>query len=334
MKKLNFKLIIAIIVIAVILLSIAVVILAKKKPTQQTTVTQTTATVRPLQPVDYPADKPATANNKIYFISKNQLRTYDLKTQKDGIFDFPAHEDVFNIGSIIALAGKNDSVVLRLDNLNDDVKQFGVFDIPNEKITTKFVDKLKAVAWQGDQQKLLGYALSSTNEPYFLTSSLDAKDQKAIIKTLDTDVTPLLLTDKALVYVTGQKLKKIDLEAKQESTLVDGVTQAKVTNDGAAVAYTTAKGLFALTKTGLQTISVSQTLPDFFNWSDKYLMFGKKTTTTVPINRWDSVTKQLLTRATITLSDTITSVEAAFEDTTNKQIIYWADGFLYNQKLP
>lgn len=335
-----------IIIIVILIVVFAALYLASKNlPPTTSTNTETATTEKETRltpnpsPVGYEIQKPILTSGALFWTKEEALEYYNLADKQATNPDFPTADSDFIVEEVIPLSEQNDKVVLLLQSLKDNGLQYAVFNLTTKQIETKFTDRLKAIAWQKDQQKLLGYALSATGDPFFLTTSLDAKDQKAIIKTADTNVTPLILTDKALVYLTDKTIKQIDLEKKQVSDVATDVLSlpaqagAVASSDGEVAAYTTDKGLFAITKSDLQKISVSQSVPDFFNWSDNVLMIGKKSADGISISRWKSSNKQLVTLKTITFDDVVQSVEAAFEDKINNKLIYWSGGFLYETAL-
>lgn len=334
MKISKIALIIVGIVLAVMV--VVIVIFALRSKDNQPAATpanessQETALPTPIQLIEYQVSDPQITDSIMVWMRANTLERYDISKKGNAVEALESIEQLIVKNAVPVSAA---TAIVTLEK-PDKMQQLAIADLSTKTITTKFSDRLKNMAWQGDQQKLFGYALSATNEPYFLTTSLDAKDQKAIIKTTDTNATPLLLTDKALVYLTDKTIKKIDLEKKEVSDIAGDIVNTIVSTDGSQVAYTTDKGLFAITKPDLQRISVSQTVPAFYNWSADVLMFGNQQTDSMKITRWNSSSKQLLTLATIPFDDVVQSVEAAFEDKINNKLIYWTGGFLYQQEIP
>lgn len=332
----NFKTIfIAIIIILVVgVIALIIYLNFRSKQVSQPPVETVQAEPEPSQPFEYPLEKIVDADNRLYFINQGAIGFYDLASQDDTQLDFPPGDSEFVVVEIVPLKGNPDNVVILLEKIADQSRQFAVYNLTENRVTTKFVDRMLAVSWLAEQSKLLAYAKSKTGEPFFLLSSLNAKDQQALATTSDTDVQPLTLINNRLIYLSAGLLKELNLDTKEVKALEQNVVKALASPDGKAIAYSTATGLFVIDSSDFTKIISSYSFePVFFNWSQDSIVVGEQALSDAVDIHLENIKDQSTKLVAVKLTQTIKSVETAFEDTVNNQLIYWSDGFLYSHNL-
>lgn len=293
--------------------------------------TQVTQTAN--QVVEYPVEAPTIAEDKIIWVNDGALEVYDLALSKVTVSDFPPPEADFIVTDVFGLKNDPENILIQIEKLLDSSRQLAIFNLSQKVITTKFPDRLTAAAWQPDRKKLIGFATSKTGKPYFLSTSLNAKDQKVLAEVFDENAAPLTLDENRLFYSVGNVIKSIDLVTKETKVAAESAASVDVSPGNTMINYVGSDGLTVLDAKSQTTITLSAAVPVFTNWSSETLIYGEKVDSVISISKWSSTTQSSIQLTTILPTDDISSVDAAFEDAVSSELIYWSQGFLYRQSL-
>lgn len=338
---------IVIILVVVILGFVAsLIFVAKKKPqpaaggggSNQTSPVEQIAP-RTINLIGERIKKPVQSQNRIYFVAENgQLKYYDF--QNNQTIDTGLNDQVlgFNILAIIPLEGMANNIAVWLEKISDQSRQFAAIDLERGLIATKFSPRLKTITWLPEQQKILGYAVSQAGTPFFLTASLDAKNQKVIAQNVDQDAVPLILLSDKIIYRVSNEIKILNTASRLVEEFVKigreaTISSATISPDAKTIAYATDEGLRSASAESGASAVVSNSKIAFFNWSKQLLIYGAQSQDQIEIFEFNVDTGTKKSLGAIALTDIVPSIEAAFEDASNNQILYWSNGFLLTLPL-